>query len=175
MSLSQLVNLKISEFMVKDVISFAPETRLGDVATALLRKQVSGAPITDGTGKCVGVISVVDVIGAQEKVTEARARFVDEFFASSDLVLPDSVYEDRLRALGGTPSPAADQPVSNFMVTDLVTVSTDDTLGCAIQKMLDAQIHRVIATDASGRLQGIVSTTDILALILREAQKPSVS
>ncbi len=166
MGFNQFLSAKISDVMVKDVVSFAPDTRMADVAMTLLQKRISGAPVTDKEGKCLGVISVVDVIGAKEKAAQTRVRLVDEFFASADLALPVMFYKESLESLGGQTSSAADQPVSNFMITDLVTVNADDTLGSAVQKMLDAQIHRVIATDANGRLEGIVSTTDILASLL---------
>jgi CBS domain-containing protein len=175
MNLHDFLNTKISEVIVKDVVSFPPETRLADVALSLLRNQISGAPVIDAAGKCVGVISVVDVIGADDKAAEAKARLADEFFASSDLILPVSVYEDKLESLSSELSPTADQPISNFMVTSLVTASMQDKLGRVIEKMIDAHIHRVIVTNEQGGLEGLVSTTDILAALLRQGKEQAIS
>lgn len=170
MNLNEFLSGSVSEVMVKDVVSYSSDTRLADVALSLLRNQISGAPIIDEGGKCVGVISVVDVIGAVEKMTAVNPRVADRFFASSDLNLPQNIYDETLQSFGSHASPAVEKPVAKFMVRKLVTATVQDTLGSVIQKMIDAHIHRVLITDADRRLLGIVSTTDILAALLREGQ-----
>lgn len=54
-----------------------------------------------------------------------------------------------------------DQPVSGIMSTDVQTCSEEDTVADAVGKMASHTIRRLIVTNASGRMCGIVSLGDI--------------
>lgn len=167
MNVEDFLSSEVSSVMVDNVITFKTDTRLADAALDLLVGQISGAPITDDSGKCVGVISVVDLVGAEEKAEQRQEDLADEFFAKGDLLLPMHVFSEKLKSFGSEFASAGDQPVSNFMTRNLVTASEHDTLSSVISKMIDAHIHRVIVVNPEGQLRGIVSTTDILAALLR--------
>lgn len=167
MQISEWLNSSAAEVVVTEVITLKPTDRLADAASEFLRNQISGAPVVDEAGKCIGVLSVTDIVGASEKVAQRQAKVLDEFFAKCDLVLPASVYEDELAQVRDRLSPAAEQSVSNFMVTDLVTVSEDDSIEKVVRSFVDAHVHRVIVADADGKLKGIISTIDVMALLLR--------
>ena len=53
------------------------------------------------------------------------------------------------------------------MTTDQVSVSEDTPLATVVQYMVDAHIHRVLVVGAENQLLGIISTTDVLAALLR--------
>jgi CBS domain-containing protein len=55
------------------------------------------------------------------------------------------------------------------MTADPVTARADVRVGELARLMLDAHVHRVIIADPTGRPVGIVSTTDVLAAVAREA------
>jgi len=64
-------------------------------------------------------------------------------------------------------APAAEQGVARFMTTDLVSVSQDTPLMKVVRNMVDAHVHRVLVLDDDGNLEGIISTTDVLAALMR--------
>lgn len=167
MQVSEFLQRRADEVMVKDVTSLQPEDSLANAAYTFLHKQISGAPVVDESGVCVGVLSVTDVLGAGEKVAAVQAEIAEAFFARSDLVLPASVYEEELQQVKDKIAPAAEQPVSNFMVTDLVAVHASDPLEKVVRDIIDAHVHRVLVTDEQGKLLGLISTIDVLAALLR--------
>jgi CBS domain-containing protein len=59
------------EIMVRRVTTLRPTDALAHAAGLLLREQMSGAPVVDERGVCVGVLSASDVVGAEKK---ARVR-----------------------------------------------------------------------------------------------------
>ena len=61
------------------------------------------------------------------------------------------------------------EKVGQFMTADPVTVSPGTTIGALAQMMMDAHIHRIIVVDQDERPVGVVSATDILAALAREA------
>jgi len=47
--------------MTRDVITFHVETSLNEIAETLSRRHITGAPVLDGDGYVVGIVSEVDV------------------------------------------------------------------------------------------------------------------
>jgi len=115
----------------------------------------------------VGVLSASGILAAEEKAADERRKVADSSFFNSNLALPMSVYAAKLREVLENIIPTAQQPVARFMTTDLVSVSANAPLRTAVDYMVNAHVHRVVVLDAERRLRGIVSTTDVLAALLR--------
>ena len=167
MDISDFLQKRAEDVMVRDVTVLRRDDTLAHAAYTFLHKQISGAPIVDVDGKCVGVLSVTDILGAAEKVAERQAEIAEAFFSRSDLILPATVYEDDLAAVRDKIEPAAEQPVENFMVQDIVCVRCDDSVEKVAQDFIDARIHRVLVIDTDGKLAGLITTVDVIAALLR--------
>jgi CBS-domain-containing membrane protein len=163
-----LRNTTAAEIMVRNMVTVAPQTKLAEVAGILLHESISGAPVVDSHGVCVGVLSISDILGADEKVAQERQRVAESDFFTTPLVLPASVVADQLAAVRDKIAPAEERPIERFMTTDVVSVAVDAPLERVIQDMVDAHIHRILVFDEDQRLQGIISTTDVLAALLRQ-------
>jgi len=171
MDTTEFLQKRAEEVMVHDVTTLRRDDTLANAAYTFLHKQISGAPVVDNDGRCVGVLSVTDVLGAAEKVAERQAEIAEAFFSRSDLVLPATVYEDDLAAVRDKIAPAAEQPVEIFMVKDLVWIRSDDTVEKVARDFIDAHIHRVLVIDNKGKLAGLITTTDVIAALLRTSVK----
>ena len=167
MQVNEFLQRTAGEIMVTDVTTLQPGDSLASAAYKFLHKQISGAPVVDDNGKCVGVLSVTDIVGAAEKVSQRQAQVAEAFFAKSDLILPASVYEEDLAEVRDKIAPAAEQPVSNFMVADIVSVKVSDSIEKIVRDFVDAHVHRVLVVDDEGKLVGLISTIDVLASLLR--------
>lgn len=51
----------VKDVMTRDVITFKAETPVHEVAETLSRRHITGAPVLDGEGYVVGIVSEVDV------------------------------------------------------------------------------------------------------------------
>ncbi len=158
---------RASDIMVRSVTTLKPSDTLAHAAAVMLHEQISGAPVVDAKGACLGVLSASGILGAEEKVVQERRKIAESSFWNSNLSLPMSVYADKLAEVREKIAPAADQPVERFMTSDLVSVPADTPLRVVIEDMVNAHVHRVVVLDADRRLKGIVSTTDVLAALLR--------
>jgi CBS domain-containing protein len=56
------MELTASDVMTREVIRLSEEMPLWDAAGLLSKNQIGGAPVVDGQGKCVGVLSAVDFV-----------------------------------------------------------------------------------------------------------------
>ena len=158
----------VGEIMCRNIVTLNANESLATAAAVLLSGQVTGAPVLDHAGVCGGVLSAGDFLGAEEKMAEERRQVTESGFFNSNLTLPVSVYADKLTEVRDKIAPAAEQPVERFMTTDLVSAREDTPLVTVIQNMVDAHIHRVVVLDEDQRLQGILTTTDVLAALLRQ-------
>ena len=60
--------LKARDIMTKNVITVTPQTTVRELATLLLKKKISGAPVVDEADKVVGVVTESDLIFQNKKV-----------------------------------------------------------------------------------------------------------
>jgi CBS domain-containing protein len=62
-----LTALTAGDLMVRDVVTLREDMPLETAAHLLLQHQIGGAPVVDGLGKCVGVLSAMDILRLTEK------------------------------------------------------------------------------------------------------------
>ena len=153
-----LLTLTAADLMSWPAVVIPEDMSLHGAARMLSHAQVSGAPVVDGEGRCVGVLSATDFVHLAERVQRPAPRpphRPDQFnfpwqLAEHPAFGPESVHE--------------------YMTADPVMVSPEAPLGELAQRMLDAHIHRVVVVDAVRRPLGVVSSTDILAAVAQAAR-----
>jgi len=139
--------------MSRDLITIPRRMTLHGAAHRLALAHVSGAPVVDDDGHCIGVLSSTDLV-----------RWVD---TCQPLHSGGVCQEGQYHSPWQIPVPEVldDDEVSRHMTTDIVTARSQMPIGDLAQRMLDAQIHRVIIVDAQDRAVGVVTGTDILAAV----------
>ena len=147
-----LLNLTAADLMSASVVMVPEEMSLQGAAHMLAQSHVTGAPIVNYEGKCVGVLSSTDFVRWVERHQPAVARTEERSSFCSVWQIVDP---------GHLPADA----VHNYMTRDPVTVEPNTTIGVLAGMMIDAHIHRVIVVDLRGRPVGIVSATDVLAAV----------
>lgn len=65
--------LTAGDLMSREVITIPLEMAMRDAAQLLLRYQVSGAPVVDANGRCVGIVSATDFVQRAERTQTADA------------------------------------------------------------------------------------------------------
>jgi CBS domain-containing membrane protein len=147
------LDLTAADVMSRDLLVIPRHMSLRAAAHLLAKSRVSGAPVTDELGRCVGVLSRTDLIrwmdrgeGTATRVAEAAACVCSDW---------------QMLALGQVP----EDEVRQYMTTDLVTADPEARLGHLARCMIDAHIHRVVILDRQQRPVGIVTGGDILAAV----------
>jgi acetoin utilization protein AcuB len=127
---------------VEEAMSHHPRTttaatRVRDAMRILFEKNIRHLPVVDGSS-LIGIVSVRDLPGV---VALGVAYFGD----------PHQIEQ------------VLDQPVSNVMTSDVISVSPRSGLGAAIDLMLKYEIGALPVVQPNGRtLVGILSYTDVL-------------
>lgn len=144
--------LTAADLMTVPVMTIPQDTSLREAARLLCRANVSGAPVVDAGGRCVGVLSSHDFVTWAGKDGE---RSVTRFIAPwGEMIDVDEAPDDELR---------------HYMTARPVAVAPGAPVGELAQKMVGAHIHRVLVVE-QGRPRGIVTSTDVLAAVASAAR-----
>ena len=128
--------------MTRPVAVIAQETSLRAAAHLLSQWRVSGAPVVDAAGRCVGVLSATDFVHWAEN---------DRPSEPADRVRQPGVCSDwQLVELEILPKDA----VRWYMTPDPVTATPATPITELARRMRDAHIHRVIVVDEDRRPLG---------------------
>ena len=151
------LTLTANDLMNRDVVTLPQALSLRTAARWLSQAQVSGAPVVDGEGRCVGVLSATDFVKWVEHggepirgCDEPEANFYHGWEVFEELDLPSD-------------------EVRNYRTLDPVTASPNARITALARMMLDAHIHRVVVVNEHRRPVGLVSATDILTAVAHTA------
>ncbi len=128
----KLANVLTADAMSQNVIYVQDTDSLAHAARVLAEYNISGVPVTNQYGHCVGVLSVRDYARHYHHTTN------DNFDA-----LPDA-------------------QVADYMTVPAMTVSPDFSLLEAGEIMCRRHVHRLPVVDDTGRLVGVLSSLDFI-------------
>jgi CBS domain-containing protein len=152
-----LLDRTAADLMTTPVRTISQEMPLREAACLFTRERISGAPVVDCDGRCVGVLSSSDfVTWAREDSNDQVVHFIAPWGEMIDI---DNSPNNEIR---------------HYMTAQPVAVAPTTTLGELAQRMVDAHIHRVLVVADQNRPQGIVTSTDILAAVARAARAAAV-
>jgi CBS domain-containing protein len=144
--------------MSTDVLSFSPDDNVQEAMQTMVDRGIDGAPVVDGTGAVVGLLTTGDLI-----VQESQLHFPTVLsFLGATLERPSAKKhfdEDIRRALGAT--------VGEVMTPDPHTIKEDDTLETAATVMHDHKVSRLPVV-RGGLLVGIIARSDIVRAIVTD-------
>ena len=164
---------KAGEIMTKTVECLRPSDRLSDAVSLFLRDQISGAPVVDDSGVCVGVLSTTDIVHYDEKHSRAtKTPGVHHARHSSfDTWEPGNRWWCEFGRISEEIQSQLDACVADFMTRDLVSVTEETSLGVLVRQMFDAHVHRILVLDGARRLMGVITTMDVLGALLRASRR----
>ena len=131
----------VRDIMTTGVVTVRPDTPYREIAAMFREHRVSGFPVTAEDGKVTGVVSESDL-----------------------LELADGRHHGGHRAAG--PATAGD-----LMTCPAVTASPDDLVQTAARVMHSHRLQRLPVVDCDGRLEGIVSRSDVLSVFRRSDEE----
>jgi CBS domain-containing protein len=137
-----------SELMTHEVITVAADTTVQDAARLMLKTGVRAAPVVSSTGKPIGMVSDGDLLG--RRTEDYRREWWLEMLSGV--------------AFSSSTSEAVELQVSDVMSAPLIFIAPD-TPADEIAALLHWRRIKRLPVLQDGRLVGIVSRTDLLAVV----------
>jgi CBS domain-containing protein len=154
--------MRAHQIMTRPVITVTPETTIVEAANTMLQRHVSGLPVTDATGKLVGIISEGDFIRRGEIGTQRkRSRFL-KFILGPGQAATDFVHEHGRK-------------VAEIMTPQPLTITEDTALEEIVELMEKNNVKR-LPVMRGDKIVGIVSRANLLqavASLAREIPDPT--
>ena len=138
----------VSDVMTHTVIAVGRDAPFKEIVELIDQWKVSALPVVEGEDRVVGVVSEADLLCKEE-------------FRDGD---PDRYTQ--LRRLKDIEK-AGGIRARDLMTSPALTVRPDTTLAQAARTMAQARVKRLPVVDGLGRLEGVVSRTDLLKVFLR--------
>lgn len=153
-TMKPLLNLCAADIMSDQVVMIPRHMSLQGAARMLARANVTGAPVVDEAGRCIGVLSATDFMYWVKEEHAAQPVHPAKEAMCLPWQIPDGAQHNGC--------------VESSMTKDPVLVTASVKIGELARMMMDAHIHRIIVVDRiSERPIGIVSSMDILSALAR--------
>ena len=151
-----------SDLMNPEVLTVRDDLTVRDLANFLVENEISGAPVEDGSGKLVGVVSVTDIVTALVKEDGGDGDRASYFVAEwEEAMSREDLAELRLDE--------AELTVGVIMTPSVFTVGEETPVSEIAEAMVENHVHRLLVT-REDRVVGIISTSDLLGLLVEEKE-----
>jgi CBS domain-containing protein len=138
----------VKEIMTTQVVAVKLGASFKEMAARLRENRVSAFPVVDDDGKVIGVVSEADMMAKEVLNADHAGRIV---------AMLDRREQDKADGL----------TARDLMTHPAVTVTPDDSVEQAARLMYTLQVKRLPVIDHGGRLVGIISRADVLAVYER--------
>ena len=151
--------LTVADIMDTDTPTVSPEDTVEAVLRTMREHELSGVPVVNAAGRCVGIITEEDLVMTGE---DADLHLPHYFELFGGLVFLESMdqFEEKLRK--ATAALARD-----LMTEDPITIEPSASVDEAARTISRSKHNRLPVVE-HGRLVGVVTRVDVLEALTRE-------
>jgi CBS-domain-containing membrane protein len=162
-AIERLLSLRVSDVMNRGVVQVSQHDSLSQAAHTLAEKSISGAPVVDEQGRCVGVLSATDFVKrhAGRNPQRSASRLCGD---EQQLSSPGPQGALNLAASG-------DELVCHHMSSAVQSVRAEQTLITAARMMCAEHVHRLPVLDDHGRVAGMLTSLDVVAALVHAVEE----
>ncbi|WP_256235455.1 CBS domain-containing protein [Bacillus sp. EB600] len=145
------MNMKVKDFMIKDVISVHPDATIKEVMKTFVDKKIGGLPIVNDEGKLAGIITDGDILRAIRPID----RHIQDYFNLITYIQEQNM-ESRLSEL-------ADLAIIKIAKTrGIVTVSPEDEMKQVVVILAKHHFKKLPVIDKENKVVGVISRGDAI-------------
>ena len=165
-AVERLLSIRVVDAMSRNVVSISANAKMSEAAQVFLKHRISGAPVVDEFGHCVGILSATDLMKAEYahagKPTQLPAG--DEFQLVGD-------------AAGGSLQieHVGEDCVVDHMSCAPQTIEFEQSLIEAARYMQGGHVHRLVVLDERAQPLGVISSLDIVSALVKTVDEHSRS
>jgi CBS domain-containing protein len=147
--------MKARDIMTKEVITFAPETPILEIARAFQARGISGAPVVE-KGRLIGIVTQSDLIARHAR---PHSPLYFPFFDAKIPLGGQHEYRELVRRILGNTA-------HDIMSTPVKTVDADADLEEVATLMVESRANPLPVME-NGKMVGILSQSDLVRTLER--------
>jgi len=148
-AIERLFGLRVMDVMTNEVVSVSANSTMPEAADVLSESRVSGAPVVNEQGRCIGVLSGTDFV-------HSRAEELDSSETVHELTVHDSTGRYQVEEI-------FHDLVRRHMSPAVQTIDINCSLLDAARYMCNEHVHRLIVLDHNSVPVGILSSLDLVS------------
>lgn len=141
--------MKVADVMTTEVMTIGQDAALKEAATMMVLAGVSGIPVVDDDRRVIGIITEADFVNAEANRSWGRQR------------------RRLLASVFGDTETLQARTVSDAMTKTPHTIDRGSTVTEAARKMSELGVKRLPVVLPDGKLEGIISRADVMAVFAR--------
>lgn len=157
------MTLTARDVMTPDVTTVHQDTPATDLIEMFRESHFTGIPVVDDAGKAVGLVSESDILRAlayaASPPNDSRPKVSSKSKGTSAYLL-EEVPEDR--QIGGVIGDLLRRKARELMSPVVVSCRPEESLAAVCETMAWKEVHRVIVTEADGRVVGLIAALGLV-------------
>lgn len=153
--------LTAADLMEQHVVTIDPQDTLHEALDLLVDNHLTGLPVVDAMGRCIGVISMSDILTYEQETGHSAAEDepLSHRYFNTDQQRWEAVgFASIALNEGGTTT------VQEVMTGDLISVRPETPAAETAEAMLANDVHRILVLDEAQHLRGIIAAFDFVRL-----------
>jgi CBS domain-containing protein len=155
--MEKLLKKPVKSFMTKNVIVVKENENIKNLFKLMDKHGILGIPVVDAKNIVIGMVTESDLI--KHFTTIKSPRGIN--------LLGSIVFLDNIADFNKNLKDHCAELVKDIMINKVVRIDTDATLLEAIDLMAEHDITRLPVTDKEGKLEGIITRSDIVHQIAK--------
>lgn len=151
--------LTAKDIMTRDVVTVKPETSVEELASLLVKHQISGVPVVDEKGDLYGIVTENDLISQNKRL---HIPTVVSFLDAAIYLESSKKFEQEVKRITATKA-------GDICARKVLTVSEDTTL-VDIATLMDEKKTHLLPVVRDGKMVGIVGKRDVVKAVARQAE-----
>jgi CBS domain-containing protein len=151
--------LTAKDIMTRDVVTVKPETSIEELASLLVKNEISGVPVVDDTGSLFGIVTENDLISRNKRL---HIPTVVSFLDAAIYLESSRKFEEEVKRVAAT-------KVGDICVRKVVTITEDTTVVDIATIMAEKKVHLLPVIEA-GKVVGIVGKRDMVKAVGRQSE-----
>ncbi|NGZ74792.1 CBS domain-containing protein [Saccharibacillus alkalitolerans] len=145
--------MKVRDFMIRDVHTVNQNAPVSDVLQLFVSKRVNGAPVVDGDGRLVGMVSDGDIL----RYINPQRQTVYDMFSYVFVSQPEELAEALSYKVG--------TPAKKIMKKNVQSVLPDQDLEEALSLLAKHHFKKLPVVNDKKEVVGVISRGDLLKQI----------
>lgn len=150
--------LTAKDIMTRDVVTVTPGTSLQELASLLVKNQISGVPVVDENDALYGIVTENDLISQNKRL---HIPTVVSFLDAAIYLESSKKFAEEVKRVTATTA-------GDICARKVITIAEDTPLTDIATIMSEKKVH-ILPVVKAGRIVGIIGKRDVVRAVAQQA------